>query len=214
MKPIVSLCGKSGMVRSLRLAALIYILTIHCVCLAQSPTRTSVPTPEVVDDTAARVGGDCFGLPNDTSYLLLQAAEQNKDPVITEIDELLSDNFRAYNETYGGLHTFWGDDIISNLIGNICQLAYKWSWTFINQNINILLPISSCAFVLLFLQKTRCGGTKGSSITRLGLFLAISIFLVGLELGPFFVAPELELSNTGLWLARTVVSFCSFRFPS
>jgi hypothetical protein len=129
-----------------------------------------------------------------------QAAEQNKDTTITEIDELLTDNFRAYNETYGGLHTFRGDDIISNLIANLSQLTYKWSWEFIFQQIKIILPVLSLAFVMLFLKKTRCGGTKGSSMTRLGLFLGLSIFMVGLTLGPFFVAPEIELLNTRIWL--------------
>lgn len=194
------------MVRSLRPAVLTYALVIHCVCLTQGWVECCL---------AQSVADQPCSVANQTSYVI-QAADQNKDIVITEVDELLTDNYRSYNETYGGMPmpTFWGDDIISNLIANFSQLACKWSWTFINQNINILLPFSSCAFVLLFLQKTRCGGTKGSSMTRLGLYLAISIFLVGLELGPFFVAPELELSNTGLWLARTFVSFCSFRFPS
>lgn len=64
--------------------------------------------------------------------LVIQAAEQNKDTVITEVDELLTDNFRAYNETYQGLHTFWGDDIISNLFANIGQLIGKWLTEFIN----------------------------------------------------------------------------------
>ncbi len=61
-----------------------------------------------------------------------QAAEQNKDIVITNVEALLTDGFRNYNETYMGLHTFWGDDIISNLFANIGQLIGKWLTEFIN----------------------------------------------------------------------------------
>jgi Ca-activated chloride channel homolog len=39
---------------------------------------------------------------------------------------------RGYNETYTGLHTFWGDDIISQLFANIGQLIGKWCTEFIN----------------------------------------------------------------------------------
>jgi len=61
-----------------------------------------------------------------------QAAEQNKDIVIQNVEQLLTDNFRQYNDTYVGLHTFWGDDIISNLFANIGQLIGKWLTEFIN----------------------------------------------------------------------------------
>lgn len=40
--------------------------------------------------------------------------------------------YRGYNETYQGLHTFWGDDVISNLGANIGQLVGKWLIEFIN----------------------------------------------------------------------------------
>ncbi|MDZ4833035.1 MAG: hypothetical protein SGJ27_04470, partial [Candidatus Melainabacteria bacterium] len=61
-----------------------------------------------------------------------QAAEQNKDTVIQNVEAMLTDNFRQYNETYVGLHTFWGDDIISQLFANIGQLIGKWLTEFIN----------------------------------------------------------------------------------
>ncbi len=61
-----------------------------------------------------------------------QAAEQNKDTVIQNVEAMLTDNFRQYNETYAGLHTFWGDDIISQLFANIGQLIGKWLTEFIN----------------------------------------------------------------------------------
>jgi hypothetical protein len=61
-----------------------------------------------------------------------QVAEQNKDIVIQNVEALLTDNFRQYNETYVGLHTFWGDDIISQLFANIGQLIGKWLTEFIN----------------------------------------------------------------------------------
>lgn len=61
-----------------------------------------------------------------------QAAEQNKDIVIQNVEALLTDNFRQYNDTYVGLHTFWGDDIISQLFANIGQLIGKWLTEFIN----------------------------------------------------------------------------------
>ena len=37
-----------------------------------------------------------------------------------------------YNETYTSLHTFWGDDIISQLFANMGQLIGKWCTEFIN----------------------------------------------------------------------------------
>ncbi len=61
-----------------------------------------------------------------------QAAEQNKDTVIQNVEAMLTDNFRQYNDTYVGLHTFWGDDIISQLFANIGQLIGKWLTEFIN----------------------------------------------------------------------------------
>ncbi len=38
----------------------------------------------------------------------------------------------GYNETYVGLHTFWGDDIVSQLFANIGQLVGKWLTEFVN----------------------------------------------------------------------------------
>lgn len=38
----------------------------------------------------------------------------------------------GYNDTYVGLHTFWGDDITSQLFANIGQLIGKWLTEFIN----------------------------------------------------------------------------------
>ena len=64
--------------------------------------------------------------------LVIQAAEQNKDVVIQEVEDLLTDNFKQYNETWAGLHTFWGEDVVSNLFANIGQLIGKWLTEFIN----------------------------------------------------------------------------------
>lgn len=45
--------------------------------------------------------------------------------VFPEVDELLADNFRCYNDKYIGLHQFWGDDVISNFFANISRFLGK-----------------------------------------------------------------------------------------
>lgn len=84
------------------------------------------PGAQSTEDTARQ-----FPDEPETNYVN-QAAEQNKDIVIQNVEALLTDNFRQYNDTYVGLHTFWGDDIISQLFSNIGQLIGKWLTEFIN----------------------------------------------------------------------------------
>ncbi len=66
-----------------------------------------------------------------TNYVT-QAAEQNKDGVITNVENMLRSEMGAYNDTYAGISQFWSNDIVSNLFANIGQLIGKWITEFID----------------------------------------------------------------------------------
>ncbi len=63
--------------------------------------------------------------PNWTN-LVTEQAEQNTEAVAQNIEQQLSPEYGAYNDTYQGLSVFWADDIISCFFGNIGQLLGKW----------------------------------------------------------------------------------------
>lgn len=63
--------------------------------------------------------------------LVQEIAEQNKDGVIQNVEDLLRGELGAYNETYLGLHQWFSDDWVSNLFSNIGQLIGKWLTEFI-----------------------------------------------------------------------------------
>lgn len=66
-----------------------------------------------------------------TNYVQ-QAAEQNTDLTVFNVEEMLKTDFVDYNDTYYGLATFWTDDIVGNLFHNIGQLIGKWLTELIN----------------------------------------------------------------------------------
>ncbi len=63
--------------------------------------------------------------------LVQEIAEQNKEGVIQNVEDLLRGELGAYNETYLGLHQWFSDDWVSNLFANIGQLIGKWITEFI-----------------------------------------------------------------------------------
>lgn len=118
--------------------------------------------------------------------LVAQAAGQNKDRVIDWIEFSLTDDFRIDTFTYGGLHTFWGgDDIISNLFGNIFSLLKKW---FDELRIKLLISIElrlvfflSLYLLSNFLLPKRW--KKSGSLTVIGLRVSIVLTICGLVCG-------------------------------
>lgn len=66
-----------------------------------------------------------------TNYVQ-QAAEQNTDLTVFNVEEMLKTDFVDYNDTYYGLSAFWSDDIVGNLFHNIGQLIGKWLTELIN----------------------------------------------------------------------------------
>lgn len=94
-------------------------------------SATEVPPPAEPPPAEVTWGPDPdtanFSVDEPPTNFINQAAVQNKDIVIQSIENLSTDNFRTYDETYIGMHTFGGDDIISNLFANISQLLLKGS---------------------------------------------------------------------------------------
>ncbi len=67
------------------------------------------------------------------STLVIQAAEQNKDSVVTDVTDKLKGSIGGqYNDIFWGVHQVWSDDIVSNLFANIGQLLGKWLSEFID----------------------------------------------------------------------------------
>src|SRR4030095_1204817 len=63
--------------------------------------------------------------------LVQEIAEQNKEGVVQNVEDLLRGELGSYNETYLGLHQWFSDDWVSNLFANIGQLIGKWITEFI-----------------------------------------------------------------------------------
>ncbi|MBX9694258.1 MAG: hypothetical protein K2Z81_17875, partial [Cyanobacteria bacterium] len=134
--------NKSHIRLTLVLAAILSLLAPICflpAAIAQTRTppvsqqQGSDPGAGALSSGARRTQDTTRLFPDEPqTNLVIQSAEQNKDVVIQEVEAMLTDNFRDYNDTYMGLHTFWGDDIISNLFANIGQLIGKWLTEFIN----------------------------------------------------------------------------------
>ena len=107
--------------------------------------------------------------------LINQAAEQNKDIVIQNVEALLTDNFRQYNETYAGLHTFGGDDIITNLFVNIAHLIGKW----ISEGKGFILAIIAC---VSFIPSKH---TRNRSLRSISVRLICLMTLIGVAFATF-----------------------------
>lgn len=63
--------------------------------------------------------------------IVQEAAEQNKDGVLSNVTAMLLGQAGQYNDVYFGLDRFWSDDIVSNLFPNIGQLFGKWLMEFL-----------------------------------------------------------------------------------
>lgn len=97
--------------------------------------------------------------------LVHQAAEQNKDIVIQNIEALLTDK---YDNPYVGLHTFGGDDILTLLIANIVQVIEKWTME-VRSEIFALV-----AFSIIWLKRRKFG-----SLLKLGLAIGFCMMITG-----------------------------------
>jgi hypothetical protein len=62
----------------------------------------------------------------ETTDLVTEAAEQNKDGVIAEVEDLLKGDMGSYNDVYLGLHNWFPDGWVIALFTNIEQLLEKW----------------------------------------------------------------------------------------
>ncbi len=95
----------------------------------RSPSEAPVeeidaPLPQPVFDTV--IG------PSLATNLVTQQAEQNSEAVAQNIEQQFWPEFGAYSDTYEGLSSFGGDDIISNFFANIGQLVAKWIGDFLS----------------------------------------------------------------------------------
>ncbi len=106
---------------------------------------------------------------SDATTLIEQAAEQNNDIVILNVEALLPDRFGQYSDSYVGLHlyTFGGQDIPSALYANFNQLMFKW----ISEGKEI---IAALVALIVFMPNrlTRCRSLRSSSL-RLILFMTL-----------------------------------------
>lgn len=105
-----------------------------------------------------------------STCLVHQAAEQNKDIIIQNIEDLLTDK---YDNPNVGLHTFGADDILSQLLDKIVQLIEKLT---IELRSGIFATI---AFSIIWLKRRKFG-----SLLKLGLAIGLTMMLTGL-LKPF-----------------------------
>ena len=94
----------------------------------RSPSEA--PVEEIAVPLPPQPGYDpVFGPPLATN-LVTQQAEQNSEAVAQNIEQQFWPEFGAYNDTYEGLSSFGGDDIISNFFANVGQLVKKWIGDF------------------------------------------------------------------------------------
>lgn len=161
--------------------------------------------------------------------LLIEAAEQNEDCKIAEIEELLDDRWlnrghrftccyalpyrcidcgiseseyeeqqsKAELAMYSAKGFGLAPTIIENLIRNISDLIWE---RLLFPYANIFVATASCLFILIVVRKARSKSLKRISTATLGLALGVSVFIIGLILGPFFACPTLELVRTKVWL--------------
>ncbi len=93
--------------------------------LSEAPVEEiAAPLPQPVLDTV-------IGPPLATN-LVTQQAEQNSEAVAQNIEQQFWPEFGAYNDTYEGLSSFGGDDIVSNFFAYIWQLVAKWIGDFLS----------------------------------------------------------------------------------
>lgn len=96
----------------------------------RSPSEA--PVEEIAAPLPPQPGYDpVFGPPLATN-LVTQQAEQNSEAVAQNIEQQFWPEFGAYDDTYEGLSSFGGDDIISNFFANIGQLVAKWIGDFLS----------------------------------------------------------------------------------
>ena len=115
----------------------------------------------------------CFVSGERPTSLVDQAAKQNKGIVIQKVAALLMDGIDDYTEPYVGLHTFGGEDLLTQLSANIVQLIEKYS---VKLRSGIFATI---AFSIIWLKRRKFG-----SLLRLGLAIGLTMMLAGL-LKPF-----------------------------
>jgi hypothetical protein len=81
--------------------------------------------------------------------LVQQAAEQNSDEAIGQVESLLRGETGVYNDTYFALHQWFSDDWVSNLFANMWQLVGKWLIEFIQNWVSDTVQFLT-AFVKIF----------------------------------------------------------------
>lgn len=149
------------------LATLLFLAAV-CMTLPFEPLLVQAETVPESGSWLADGGSSIpYKLQSDATTILEQAAEQNKDIVIQNVEALLSDNFRLYGDSYVGLHTFGGDDIISELYDNIGQLICK----LILEGKEIIAALMALT-VFMPNKRTRCRSLCSSSL-RLILFMTL-----------------------------------------
>jgi len=102
---------------------------------------------------------------SDATTLVEQAAEQNKDIVIQDIDTSLEITFS--NDSYVGVHIFGSDDISYVLFGNIGQSLGKW----ISEGKEFLAALMAL-IVFMPNRLTSCRSLRSSGL-RLILFMTL-----------------------------------------
>lgn len=146
------------------------LLFLAVVCLAHTSEPALAQAEPVPPNGSLPVGADRMfpcTFQSDATTLLEQAAEQNKDIVIINVEALLSDSFRQYGYSYDGLNIFWGEDIPLALYANIGQLMCKW----ISEGKEI---IGALVALIIFMpnKRTPCRSLRSSSL-RLILFMTL-----------------------------------------
>lgn len=153
--------------QSILLATLLFSAA---VCLTQSgvPVCAQVePAPPNGSCTVEAGVSSAHMFQTEATTLVEQAAEQNKDIVILNVEALLSDSFRLYGDSYVGSTIFWGEDIPLALYANIDQLMAKW----ISEGKEIIAAL--VALIVFMPNKiTPCRSLRSSSL-RLILFMTL-----------------------------------------
>jgi hypothetical protein len=166
--------------------------------------------------------------------LVIQAAEQNKDAKIAEIDELLDDAWLSHGHRWFSCHfpsrctecgiseseyeeQSWKawlelhpeENCIGgpapSIIENLIRNLLNLAWEWLLVPFaNIFVAAASCLLVNIVVRKARSKGLKRISTATLGLALGVPLFIVGFVLGPFFECPVVALFRTKLWLQEMV----------
>lgn len=161
-----------GLKRWQALFATLHLIIAVSATLTDSTAvaQTEPPPPSGIwaaDSDACSCPTTQYVVRPDALNLVDQAAAQNKDIVIENIEALLCDNFRQYNDTYVGPHTFGGDDINSLFFANAPQLIGKWISEG-KETIGVLIAL------MIFMPNKRMGaGTLHSRGARLILFMTL-----------------------------------------